>query len=792
MLGIHSGERDVSWRQLRLAIAIVVFLLAVTVTAGAAQQASSISGLVSDYTGAGVAGVTVEIVGAPGTARTSATDGAGRYRFAGLSAGEYALRVTAPGYLPIERGVTVGASASVVADVELEVLVIDGIDVSAAQVRAEIDAQRALTPGGVTVVEAEELVRRPVNGLADMLRYVPGVWAESSAGSDELFFSSRGSNLDAVDYDRNGVKMLQDGLPVTAADGNNHNRVVDPLSVRYAVVARGANALTYGASTLGGAIDVISPTARNTPPLSVTINSGAYGPFNGRATVGAAGEALDGLVTVEGRRWDGYRDHSRLERWGVYANAGWLASERVDVRVFGTYLDYSVLLPDALTRAEVAADPNQASSVALGGNYGKDLITGRVATRLTWTPGPNQSLMAGLSYEEQALYHPIVDRIMVDFDGPGPNPPVEVFSLLVDTDHRDLGGVVRYNQVVGAHDLLMGVNYGSGTVEGGNYRNLGGQPNGVAQYVDNRARGLEAYLMDRWRLSDRWTFVFGAQYVGAARDVRTTDAGSGTLSNPKRDYNAFNPRAGIIASLSSTLEAYGNVSRLFEAPTTYQMEDNVLGSGATLDPMSGNVAEIGLRSTGTPSGDTQWSWDVAAFYAQVSDEILSIDDPGAPGNSLTTNVDKTVHAGIEAFSSVSVAVGDRHRIDPLVSLTLNHFRFVVDDVYGDNALPAAPKVAARAEMMYRRAGGAYAGPTLDYVGDRFADFNNTYTVDGHVLMGLRAGWSTERWELFGEVRNLFDAGYTATVRVFDVAATGARALYPGSPRSVYVGARFAY
>lgn len=96
-----------------------------------------------------------------------------------------------------------------------------------------------------------------------MLRYVPGMFTQSSYGSDELFFSSRGSNLDATDYDKNGVKLLQDGLPVTTADGNNHNRVIDPLTARYVSVARGANALTYGASTLGGAIDFTSPTARN-------------------------------------------------------------------------------------------------------------------------------------------------------------------------------------------------------------------------------------------------------------------------------------------------------------------------------------------------------------------------------------------------------------------------------------------------------------------------------------------------------------------------------------------------
>ena len=142
---------------------------------------------------------------------------------------------------------------------------LDAVIVHGKHVKERSELQRALVPGGVSLVDGEELHRRQVGNLADMLRYVPGVWSESSAGSEEVFFSSRGSNLDATDYDKNGVKLLQDGLPVTTADGNNHNRVIDPLTARYASVARGANALTYGASTLGGAIDFTSPSARNSP-----------------------------------------------------------------------------------------------------------------------------------------------------------------------------------------------------------------------------------------------------------------------------------------------------------------------------------------------------------------------------------------------------------------------------------------------------------------------------------------------------------------------------------------------
>ncbi len=772
------------------------FVIAVVLTGASvasAQPPATITGVVSDPTGAPVAAARVELAGGASPARSAMSDAAGRYRFDSVAPGEYRLRVTAPGFQASERPITATAAGPAVADVRLAVAGLqEQVNVTGEQVRAQVEAERAATPGGVTVVEGAELYSRHVNNMADMLRYVPGLFAESGYGNEELFFSSRGSNLDAVDYDKNGVKLLQDGLPVTTADGNSHNRVIDPLAARYTTVARGANALTYGASTLGGAIDFVSPTARNSAPLTAFVNGGSHGSFNGRLTAGGVREAFDGLVTVEGRHWGGYRDHSDQERFGLYANGGWQPSPTTSVRLFGTYVNNDLRLPGALTRADVDADPDQASTAALDGNYGKVVKTARLAGKATWALGATGSLSAGLSFEKQSLFHPIVNQIFVDFDGPGPNAPVEVFSLLIDTDHRDVGAMVRYDRNLGRHDLLAGLNYGDGTVDGGNYRNRNGQPNGLSELVDNDADSVELFFMDCWRATDRLTAVFGAQVVSAGRNVRTTNATTGALSNPTDRYAAINPRAGLIAALDGGAgELYGNVSRLFEAPTTFQMQDDVRGGNATLDPMSGTVVEFGWRSR-AGHGSTRWTWDVAAYYARIDDEILSLDDPNAPGNSLTTNIDKTTHAGIEAIFGGSVDVGDGHRIEPQITFTVNRFTFAGDPVYGGNRLPAAPSSLARGEVLYRHARGFYAGPTFDLVGRRYADFANSYTVDGYGLLGLRAGFASRRWELFADVRNLFDREYIATLGVLNVAAAGARVLYPGAPTSVYTGIRYSF
>ncbi|MBV61246.1 MAG: hypothetical protein CMH65_08095 [Nevskiales bacterium] len=209
------------------------------------------------------------------------------------------------------------------APAEPSIETLDVVVVTAQRVEEDPRAERSLTPGGVTVLDGDEFYERSVTNMADMLRYAPGIWTDSPSGADELFLSSRGSNLDATDFDKNGIKLLVDGLPVTTADGNNHNRVLDPLSARHATIARGANALTYGASTLGGAIDFVTPTARTTEPLSLFLTGGSDGLLSGRITAGGVSGALDGLITLEAKSRDGYRDHSKLDREGVYANAGW-------------------------------------------------------------------------------------------------------------------------------------------------------------------------------------------------------------------------------------------------------------------------------------------------------------------------------------------------------------------------------------------------------------------------------------------------------------------------------------
>ena len=133
-----------------------------------------------------------------------------------------------------------------------------------------------------------------------------------------------------------------------------------------------------------------------------------------------------------------------------------------------------------------------------------------------------------------------------------------------------------------------------------------------------------------------------------------------------------------------------------------------------LKPCMARAWRSGLRGTGTRD-ETRLNWDVSVYYTALRDEILSIDDPDAPGTSLSANIDKTTHAGIEALLGASFELGaGGHRIEPLISATYNAFSFDSDPVYGDNRLPSAPRWFARGEVLYRHASGFSAGPDIRF------------------------------------------------------------------------------
>ena len=668
----------------------------------------------------------------------------------------------------------------------------------------------AVTPGGVNVININDLHDRNVSSVADFFRYSPGVYATSQSGNDEVFISSRGSNLDANNYAGSGVKILQDGLPVTAADGNNHNRMIDPLASSFATVARGANAFKYGASTLGGAIDFTSPTAQDSPDMRLALSGGSFGQFLGRGTVSKVfNDQFDGLLTVEGKEWDGYRAHNKQDRVGLYGNFGWKLSDSVVNRTFVSYIKNNQQLPGQLTRAQFAANPYQASTQAVGGNYQVNTETERVANKTTWTIDDKSSLDIGFSFENQHLYHPIVDKVMIPNVNGGMN---DMFSMLVDSTQQDWGTTARYNYRLDNHDLLLGLNYGTNSDNGGNYTNNAGYRGAMTNKIIKQADNVEIFAQDHWHLTDKWTLTPAVQGVFAHRDVNNRrlsipqDAQPSVFfpggpsnfysqgGNATNNYQGINPSLGLMYNVTKSSSLYGNISRIYAPPTNYNIADNLTASSGTtnLKAMEGTSVEIGTRGLEKISELNTVNWDLALYYSWLNNEILSVTP--ASGSPIATNFNNTLHAGIEGLigGSFSLDGTEVHTIKPMLSYTFNHFKFDHDPVYGNNSLPAAPDYFLRGEAMYQHISGFYVGPTFDIVGKRWGDYANTYKVDSFGLLGMRTGWSNKNYKVFLEGRNLLDTVYVANTNILPTATANDAMLNAGAPISFFGGIEITY
>jgi iron complex outermembrane receptor protein len=239
-------SRSAPRRLLAPAAAIVAALWCVLPPPLAAQASVHVTGMVLDAAGGqSVAGARVRLLDGGAAVQTGA-DGA--FRLGPLPEGVYTLLVQRIGYLPARQAVRAGGTASPVAIR----LVPSALEVPAVVVTGgagERAADQAVRP--TTALDGAALRRRLGGSVAATLSAEPGI-SQRYNGPAAAQPVVRGLGGDRV-------LMLEDGfrtgdVATTAAD---HAVTIDPLSAERIEVVRGPAGLVYGASTIGGVINVV-------------------------------------------------------------------------------------------------------------------------------------------------------------------------------------------------------------------------------------------------------------------------------------------------------------------------------------------------------------------------------------------------------------------------------------------------------------------------------------------------------------------------------------------------------
>ncbi len=245
----------------------ILFLLAVGKTVGQVP----VAGQVTDYNGNSLEDVEIRLLPLGVLDFSSAS---GEFSFSRIKSGKYTIIARRLGYQDYNRTITVGETAinNLIIQMdddplELSGVVVTGTFTSESKLRAS---------SSISTIGTQQIQQQAAIGTADLLRAVPSVFTDASAGEVFTRVYSRGISASAEDdigwyY----VGLQEDGLPVTLINntfyGPDFFHRVD-LTVQRLEAVRGGISTITGTNTPGAIFNFISKTGgpKNTGQVALT------------------------------------------------------------------------------------------------------------------------------------------------------------------------------------------------------------------------------------------------------------------------------------------------------------------------------------------------------------------------------------------------------------------------------------------------------------------------------------------------------------------------------------------
>jgi len=317
--------------------------LVCALAAPVAAQTASVSGTITDQSGAAVPGATVTLAGPGGTASTT-SGSRGDYSFPNLANGAYRVTVTLSGFAPATRDVVVGGGSNV--DVPVISLGLANLSDTIVVSATKTDAALIDAPATISLVTSEVLASTPAQNYGDLLRSLPGVNVIQLSARDVNVTNRQGtstlSNSQLVLLDDRSIYLdffglvLWDFLPANMSD------------IKQIEVIRGPASAVWGANALTGVVNVITKSPRQAPGTTVSLSGGFFDRDAGSTAGKGVGKLFGANATVA-------RAPSAV--WSYRVSAGYFNSDP---------------LPRPTGRIPLIQDPRDPTATVGGAAYPSD------------------------------------------------------------------------------------------------------------------------------------------------------------------------------------------------------------------------------------------------------------------------------------------------------------------------------------------------------------------------------------------------------------------------------------
>lgn len=724
-------------------------LLVVASTQAASAQVA-LTGTVVDQSGGAIAGATVTVRSDPaGPPRTIATDPSGGFAIHNLPPGRYEIDVRHKLFEPAAVAIELEAGEPRPVRITLKVApMAESVVVTGRRMETRLSE----TPQKIEIVEARDIARSVALDLTDVLK--------KNAGVDVVQYNGvlSGIGIRGFRPEISGINkrslLLVDGRPSGVT--NLATLLLD--GVDHIEVLKGPASAVYGASAMGGVVNVITRQSRGPVRGGARI---AFGSFSVSDFAGKAGGSLGPRMDfdVSGSAFnqrDDYRMGDGVVRpattYGAYDGSARLGADlssrwRLEGRV-------------SLYRGRDINTPGDVfSGVSSQGRKDLNRTTGDV--RLSGQAG--RHLLSGTFYDAREAGH--LSNVTTSNPLDEPYLPYLTFENWFTWRGVQAKDVWHWGR---ASSLVVGLDFEHVTSETRSYARTGTRQAPFA--ADNQKNTLGAYAENTFALRHGRTVLA----VGGRVDritVETVDTPLKTNFTPSTTtFTVFNPSIGFKHELRPGLRAHATAGRAF-VPA-----DATALTGYTTNVVNGrtqiNQGNPDLRPERSTSFDAGLEWfsasahvDVTYFQTTVTDRVVSnilISNPPPPDpivltamntlaahiHGMDVEVARRVNARVRAFSNIThyfsrkeqlPATGERN----ILNVATNTIRAGVDlDLGRLSARLSARYVQGRQDQDFNAAGS----PVVDYPDFAVADLSATYQVHPFHAVVLSAG-------------NIFDAHY---------------------------------
>ncbi|WP_282298094.1 TonB-dependent receptor [Stenotrophomonas sp. PS02289] len=654
-------------------------------------------------------------------------------------------------------------------------------------------------PASISTVQLDDEVNGTLAQVSEALNGVPGLLARDRQNlAQDTQLSIRGFGARST-FGVRGVRVLVDGVPATMPDGQGQLSHASLLSAQRIEVLRGPFSALYGNSS-GGVVQVWSADGAAGDPWRARVAAGSDATLSAGAQLRGQQGPVRYNLAANHFETAGWREHSRARRESF--------NGRLGVDVGGGQLDLVMNYLDApdaqdplgLTRAQVNADPRQATAVATQYNTRKSVRQGQAGLVFTRTEGAQTWRAMGYAGQRQ------VEQYLAIPPGPQANP-------------LHAGGVIDLDGGYGGLDLrwawqgdwlgrpleaVIGANADQQTQDRRGYENFIGSDLGVRGALRrdqrDRVRNVDQFAQLGWQWAPRWSALLGLRHSTVR--FRSNDDYI-TARNPddsgSRDYSATTPVAGVVFHATDAWRVYASAGRGFETPTFNELgyrNDGGAGLALNLNPARSRNLELGTKWRGAGGA----AFEAAVFRADTDDELAVASNTN--GRSTYRNIGRTRRQGVEASLQQPLA----EQLD--LTLAYTYIEATVREPYATCAssgcavpdtvvaagsrLPGVPEQQAFARLDYRPGDWQWAGEVVassdtvvnDLASDRAA---------GYALLNLEAArnWRTAQGTLraFARVDNALDQRYVGSVIVND---GNQRYFEPGPDRRYSVGLQWSW